>query len=241
MQWQHQSSVSTLAENHIHIWHIPLQAEEAQIENAAVLLDDEEQCRASRFKFPQHRRRFMMAHAGLRLILARYTQAAADKLRFAKHNHNKPYLADFPQVQFNLTHSEDVALCAITLNTPLGIDVEYHQSSTDMLGVAERFFSPDEFQFLIQLPASQQAQGFFNAWTRKEAFIKAIGDGLHFPLDKFSVSIAVNKPVEIIEIEGDSLLAKCYQLISFTPAVNYTAALAIHRLDNQFEFYQYND
>jgi 4'-phosphopantetheinyl transferase len=226
-----------LVNNEIHIWQIDLHADESQINAGIKILDTEEQGRAERFKFAVHRRRFVKAHFVLRTILAKYCNCGPEKIIFAKYKHEKPYLKDYADIQFNLSHSEELALCVITLHTPLGVDIEYHKENTDYLNIAKRFFSPTEYTALADLSSELQPQGFYNAWTRKEAFIKAIGDGLHFPLDQFSVSLAPNAPVEILNINRKEDDAKHWELLSFTPKEKYTAALAIQRRSNLVKWY----
>jgi 4'-phosphopantetheinyl transferase len=166
------------------------------------ILDKEEKDRAGRFKFEHHRKRFIAAHSGLRKILMKYIP---ENPAILKDSHGKPYLRDYPEIQFNLTHSEEMALCALTIDIPLGIDVEYTNKSHDILGISEKFFAREEF---LNIQSSENPQQlFFQYWTRKEAYLKAKGIGIVNGLDQ--------KIPDEVEIHD------------FIPAPNYTASLCL--------------
>lgn len=167
-----------LSSNEIQLWRIPLDG----VNRRAEILAPAEQERAARFAFQVHRTRYINAHVALREILARYTQAPAGELEFQTNDYGKPFLASDPALYFNLAHSHALALLAVTRQGPVGVDIEYLRSDFDALSLAERFFAPREVALVREQPAR-----FFEIWTRKEAFIKAIGMGVSFPLQEFDV------------------------------------------------------
>lgn len=158
------------------------------------LLSSDECMRADRFRFPEHRARFTIGRALLRKILSRYTGIAPQKLVFAYSQHGKPELYTREnRIFFNLSHSRDLFLCAIAEH-PLGIDCEAHRPDIHCENIAHRYFSPSETRALLAFPEKERTAAFFRGWTRKEAFIKARGDGLFLLLDSFSVPLENSLP-----------------------------------------------
>lgn len=152
-------------------------------------LDTNERSRAERFRFPADAQRFVAAHVALRQILAERVGLPAESLIFETNAYGKPFLIQAPDLSFNLSHSGDVGLCALAERGELGVDVERVRALDD-LDMAERFFSEQEYQTLRELPVPMRASAFFACWTRKEAYIKAKGLGLSWPLDAFAVTCA---------------------------------------------------
>lgn len=160
-----------------------------------VCLDEQEQRQAERFVFDRDRRRYIAAHTAMRVLLGRYLDVSPLDVQFAAGSRGKPRLVDPPcDLRFNLSHSEERALLAITLGREVGVDIEYVRPVPDMVGVAASVFSQIERVCLEATPIDQQADVFFRVWTRKESFIKALGDGMHFPLTGFDVSIDTSLP-----------------------------------------------
>ncbi len=218
-----------LNQSTVHVWFCDLEIAEPQIASYAKLLSADELARAQRFHFNHDKRRFIVARAVLRALLSHYCQLSAKALDFNYAVHGKPSL----QVQhnpndltFNIAHSHELSVYAFAQHHAIGIDVEYLLRKVDCLALAKRFFAAQEYQQLVALPADQQQRGFFNGWTRKEAFIKALGDGLFFSLDRFVVDLSSDQPAKIISIEGDKQKAQTWSLSAFTPQANYVGALA---------------
>jgi len=165
-----------LLSSQIHLYAIDL----SQVPEKPELLEPFEQTQTARFKFEIHRTRYMNSHTALREIFMQYLGENPHMLATEK---GKPYLKDFPEVQFNLSHAENAALVAITLNDPVGVDIEFIKKKSDYLGIAERFFAPEEFNFLTANPTPET---FHQLWTRKEAYLKCLGtgitNGLHLPI-----------------------------------------------------------
>lgn len=176
-----------LSPDDVHVVRFELDAIE-RIDELWTLLDAAERERAQRFVHASDRRRFISAHGLMRIVLGRCIDRHPAQLRFAAGPHGKPALVDSPaEVCFNLSHAGERALFAVSATRPLGVDIELERP-TDVLELAGRFFSPAEYRALSALPVGAQQRAFFRGWTRKESFVKALGDGLSFPLEGFDVS-----------------------------------------------------
>lgn len=218
----------TLLSNQVDVWQYSLNA---TTPGAKALLDTDQQKRADRFIFHKHRRRFITAHAFVRIILAKYLNVKATQLTFTYNAHGKPALSSHPFLQFNLTHSHDLALLAIGLDYPLGIDVEFF-SPRPYAGIGSHIFSKREMHELNALPKALKPMGFFNLWTQKEALIKACGLGLSYPTQDFDVP-ALPSSKEHIQ---DVLHQKTWQMFSFTPQPASHAALCCDESINQARY-----
>lgn len=197
------------------------------IDGAIDLLDGDERNRAARFTFDQDRRRFIASHAGTRLVLARCLGRAAESLRFSVGPFGKPRLVDPPQdVRFNLSHAGERALLATTLGQEIGVDLEAHRA-IEVIELAQTFFGPREIEALKMLPEPERVSAFFRCWTRKEAFIKALGQGLSFPLDGFEVSVQDDGSSQLLcacAAAPDAL--RRWRIVALDAEPGYAAALA---------------
>jgi 4'-phosphopantetheinyl transferase len=170
--------------------------------NDTDVLDDVERAQAARFVFERDRRRYIAAHTAVRVVLGRCLDVAPDAVTFACGARGKPRLAGCAvDLRFNLSHSGERALLAVALGREVGVDIEHTTADRDFTGVASASFSPSEIAALDRAPATERREAFFRIWTRKESFIKALGDGMHFPLDGFDVSA---------EPSSDQLLLACH-------------------------------
>jgi 4'-phosphopantetheinyl transferase len=182
--------------------------------------------RADRFRFAHLRESFVIARAGLRCLLGRYLDICPADLRFIYGSKGKPALESAAGVQFNMTHSGRLAAVAITANCPIGVDLELIRPLPDMQQIAARFFCSEEAAEIMMLPASERELAFFRCWTRKEAYIKAIGDGLSAPLDGFRVTMQPGAPARFVHIGHDTNAANAWTLHDLCFAPDYAAALA---------------
>jgi len=214
----------------VHVWRAALDQTSSQIQSFLHTLAADEQARAGRFYFETDRERFIVARGLLRAILGGYLNRAPEGLSFCYSSHGKPALtgeSGGDAIRFNVAHSHEVALYAVTRGRQLGIDVERIRFDLSVAEIAERFFSPREVATLRALPAELQRQAFFHCWTRKEAYIKARGQGLSLPLDQFDVSLAPGEPVAVLGTQQDPSEASHWSLQELTPAAGYVAALAV--------------
>jgi len=210
----------------VHIWLVHLDRMQARVPEFAASLSADELDRAERFVFERDRTRFTVARGCLRAILSRYLQVAPVDIAFQYNAFGKPELTSQDDLRFNLTHSDNLALCAITNGRNLGVDVE-RVRSIGAAEIAERYFTPDEQRELAEVPPEQRLHAFFNGWTRKEAWLKAVGRGIGMGLDQVEVSLAPHAPAQFRKIGTAPHDGRRWSLTSFTPAPEYVAALAL--------------
>ncbi len=194
------------------------------------LLSTDEQQRASRFHFQRDRNHFVLARGILRTILSRYLNVSPDQIVFSFSEYGKPALSlemDDRTLRFNVTHSHDIALYAVTRGREIGIDIELVREDFASLEIAEHFFSPTEVSMLYSLPHASRAKAFFDCWTRKEAYIKARGEGLSYPLHKFTVSLDPQSPTGLLSVDDDPSQAARWTLVELLAGQGYRAALAV--------------
>ncbi len=224
--WKSTSAPEKLGKKEIHIWKIPLGDE--QNDPFTELLSIEEQQRADSFRFSRDRNRFIRTHSRLRELLSSYSGLSTKELRIAHNAYGKPYLVNPTAEQplfFNISHSKDLALFAFSHHSELGIDVEYARDTVQCLELAKRFFSREEYQALADLSRDVLKTQFYRYWTCKEAFIKAVGSGLSFPLDKFTVSIETGASPKLLWADETLFTGEC-KLFSLPVHKQFYASLA---------------
>ena len=230
-----------LLPNEVHVWQANLDLPVQQLQKLLETLSIEEQERAERFRFEQHRQRFTASRGILRALLGHYLGVTAKEVQFCYGNHGKPALAEKwcnRTLQFNLSHSEHLALYALAWNRQVGIDLEHIRPATDIEQISKRFFIAQEYADLIALPQKQQREAFFRYWTCKEAYLKAIGDGIA-GLSQVEISFSNPKAPCVIWYGGDSYSSQTWSLQTLAPAPNYTGALAVEGYDWQLSCWQW--
>jgi 4'-phosphopantetheinyl transferase len=211
----------------IDVWSIRLDRPDDEVARLAGSLAPDERARAERFVFPRDRRRFRVARAALRAILASYLDLAPSALAFDYGPRGKPRLVGAAGLDFNLAHSHELALCAVTPGQPVGVDLEWLRPMADLLPLARTAFSAGEVAALLALPEAERLAAFFRGWTRKEAYIKARGDGLALPLDGFDVSLAPGQPPALLASRLDPAEPARWSFHHLEPAEGYLGALAV--------------
>ena len=210
----------------VHVWRTSLVRPKKVVERMRGLLARDEQDRADRFRFERDRSRYVVGRAMLRGLLARYLGAAPEELEFQYGEFEKPALRSGPW--FNLSHSGPIALYAFSSAGEIGIDVELDDADFAHERIAERFFSPAEVRLLRSLPSEVQPRAFLTCWTRKEAFIKARGDGLSLALDSFDVTLAPDTPAALLRTAWSSEEPGRWQLEDLSDhRAGYIAAVAL--------------
>ncbi len=240
--WSPPPSTLELSNHDAHVWITKLDSLKTQVQQMAHCLSDNELVSAGRFHFKQDRVRFIVCRAVLRMILGRYLHIEPNRVQFYYGPYGKPYLAETVSdgtLQFNIGHSKDIALYAFTRCRAIGVDIEYLQALPDADQIAARFFAAEEIATFNALPTSQRRQAFFNCWTRKEAYIKAIGKGLSQPLNQFEVSLAPGEPARLLNVEGAPKESSRWSLNAWKPAPGYVAALAVKGHNWQPTFWQF--
>lgn len=198
------------------------------VHRLALLLSEDERQRAGRFAFEKGWRRFVVARGRLRELLAQRLDVRPEAIEFTYGRRGKPALAQSlcsDGLHFNVAHSGELAVYAFGRGGEVGVDVEAVRILPDADAIAARFFSPREREAYAALDSCHKPAGFFNCWTRKEAYIKALGDGLFHPLEGFDVSLAPGEPARILRI-ADTPGDRCgWRLAGFIPAPGYIGAL----------------
>jgi 4'-phosphopantetheinyl transferase len=217
----------------VHVWAAGLVLPPQPLSELEAILDSSERDRAARFVLPVHRDRFIAAHGVLRRLLGRRLMVDPREIQFVAGAQGKPALAPTMQgsLHFNLAHSGDAALIAIARGRDLGVDVEQVRPTPDTEAIAARFFSAGEQVALAALPAAERQAAFFDIWTRKEAWIKAIGKGLTFPLDQFTVSLGQGEEDCLLSAGGDPAVASQWRLRALVAPLGYAAAVAAEGRD----------
>jgi 4'-phosphopantetheinyl transferase len=208
-------------------WRVDLRQSDDVVGELTSILADDERARAARFVFAEHRRRFIVARGCLRLVLGRCCGLPPVAIEFAYSPHGKPSLpsaATPPVVHFNVSHSEDVALIALTTDLPVGVDVEMVRPVPDMDTIAARYFTAAEARAIAAVPAGERTLAFFLCWTRKEAFSKAVGEGLSLSLDRYRVTCTPDDPARIVEIDGSETEAALWSVFDLRPAAGCVGA-----------------
>jgi len=240
--WRPPPPELTLSSAEVHVWRAALDPAVACVERLQLSLSADELHRAARFHFPRDRRRFIVARGVLRDILGRYLGVPSSALGFRYSAYGKPALADVAAadgLRFNVSHSNEMALFAVTQGREVGVDIEYVRAEIACEEIAEHFFSARERASLRALPAEVKHQAFFNCWTRKEAFIKAHGEGLSLPLDQFDVSLAPGEPVALLATRSDPQEVLRWSLQAVSPGPGYAAALAVEGQGWHFTCWQW--
>lgn len=217
-------AITPLEANHIHIWSTNLAISKEQEKAYLSLLSPDEVARAERLHFVDHRRRFTAARAILREILGVYLQLPPQDIVFAYGDHHKPFLKNAEQypLQFNVAHSDEMAIYALTLQHDIGVDIEKIKTDYNA-GVATRYFSQTENAALATLSGDAKKAAFYCLWSRKEALVKGVGKGLSLSLSSFSVSL--EDAVETIELDQEK-----WQLAPLHLADDYASAVASNQI-----------
>ena len=179
----------------------PLDVDDAERARLSACLDGHERGRAARFRMVEHANRFSVAHARLRLLLAQLLATAPQELTFAAGEHGKPALSGghaAAGLEFNLSHSGGRGFVGWAWHRQIGVDIEVWRPMSDEAALVRRYFSVAEIAEYELLPHSRRTQAFFDCWTRKEAYVKAVGRGLGLPLDSFDVSLGAASDARLL-------------------------------------------
>lgn len=235
LSWTPPPERPRLRDEEVHVWFADLVRAAPRVESLSHLLSPDELRRAEGFYFERHRQAFAVARGLLRKILASYVGADPRDLNFAYSAHGKPSLSGELgdcDIRFNLSHSHGLALYAIARGREVGVDIEYCRPRVAFAEIAERFFSAREVETFRRLPEHLRREAFFNCWTRKEAFIKAVGEGLSFPLDAFDVSLVPGEPAALLGVRDSLRQVTRWALRELPePAPEYVGAVAAEGQD----------
>ncbi len=229
-EWLRPPSGVKLRAEEVHLWRAPLDLRGATLERLYGTLADDEKVRADRFRFAEGRAHFAAARGVLREILARYAGVDPAGLQFGYQPSGKPFLlagTGAGELQFNLSHSKGMGLYGVTLGRPVGVDIELVRQGPELSRIAERFFTLKEAEALRNCPAHLQAEAFFRCWTRKEAFIKASGEGFARGLASFEVSIEPGDYDALRGANDDPAAVERWHLANVDAGAGFAAAVAV--------------
>ena len=230
--WSSPRGFQGLLDNEVHLWRFALDPPSSVLNRFEKTLSEDEIARADRFRGPGLRSRFIAGRGGLRAILARYVGVAPDALSFAYRENGKPWLTGelYPKkLEFNLAHSHELALCAVITNRVVGVDIEYMRPMENASAIIHRFFSPAERVAFLRLPEAERFTAFYRGWTRKEAYLKAVGTGLATELDSFDVPLAPGERPALLRIGDDPSEPGRWMMCDLDPGFGYAGSLVVAR------------
>ncbi|SRR6266496_2115226 len=228
------SKRSVLGPDEVHVWQAKL--DDRLLDSLATFLSQDERERGKKFRFARDQNRFIVGRGLLRAILSSYVGTAPHDLNFSYGDKGKPALAGMGNsIRFNLAHSGEMAVYAVSLNRELGIDLEYFREELADEDVARRFFSACEVRSLFSIPVEIRRVAFFNCWTRKEAYIKARGEGLSMPLQNFDVAFEPGKPAALVRNHVDPIESVRWSMKALDVPPGYAAALVVEGQDWQLK------
>jgi 4'-phosphopantetheinyl transferase len=216
----------------VHVWRASLRPSPGELAALAVTLAADERDRAARFHFERDRTAFTAARGTLRLLVGRYLARSPDEVGFGYRDKGKPYLVHPAQaaraaLRFNVSHSGDLALLAFVRDREIGVDIEARRPVTDLAALAAVSFSPAEHATLLGLPTADQPRAFFACWARKEAFIKATGEGVS-QLAEFDVSLRPGEPARLLRVAGDAATRR-WSMHDLPEVPGYATALVVEQ------------
>lgn len=217
-----------LDSDEVHVWRVNLEQRSDVVARLSGVLSADERVRAERITIAGPRRRFIVGRGVLREILGHYAGISPSDVRFRHGRRGKPALdLERTALRFNLSHSGNLALVALARTREIGVDVERIRLDRDLERIATRFFSKVEVATLLAIPPAERAAAFYRCWTRKEAYIKAIGDGLAIPLDSFDVAFAPGAPATLLASRLDPVQVQRWSMASLEPGPGYAGALVV--------------
>src|SRR5690349_9421579 len=228
--WSSAPESLSLSSGEVHVWRAHLEQPQEVQDELLRTLDLDERERAGRFHFEKHRRRFILGRGFMRLLLGRYLRIAPEEVHFAYGPYGKPSLADehaASGLRFNASHSHELAVYAFVQEREIGVDVEYVKDDFQSEEIAGHFFSAREVQTLMTLQKDERTAAFYRCWTRKEAYIKAIGSGLSHPLDQFDVTLTADEPAALLCDAQDAEAVARWKMFNLEFTDKYAGALIV--------------
>jgi len=229
--------------NQIHVWRGNINLTKLQVEGMLKILSKDELERAGRFRFERDQKRFIAARGLLRQILSFYIEKSPHTFQFEYNNYGKPILvtdSGCDTLSFNLSHSGTIALYAFTYDRKIGIDIERIRDDVAIEQIAQSFFSPSEIGSLMKINKNMLTEVIFQYWTRKEAFLKAIGEGISFPMKQFDVSLVSGRALTPITLLSDNLESSVWYGQDLFPGCGYAAAIAVEGSDLDLSCWHYS-
>jgi 4'-phosphopantetheinyl transferase len=227
MIWQQYSSQTLPPDQEVHVWSVDLNQNPFWLNESSDLLSSDEKQRAEKFRFERDRKRFIVARGALRKILGAYLKISAREINFSYNQYGKPFLTENDrQLKFNLAHTEGRALVAVSQRREIGVDIEFIRDDFATCKTANFFFSSTEISALETLPRNLRTNAFFCGWTRKEAVLKAVGNGFSYPPKEITVSMMPDETLFSLQV-NERQKTSDWSVIQLSSEKNYPAALAV--------------
>ena len=239
IHWQKANVPFLLRKEAVHLWKYDLSISVEKVNEYLNILSNDEINRANRFRFEKDRTHFIATRGALRILLGKYLNLLPHSIQFTYNDYGKPFFENHLNLQFNVSHSKGIALLAFTYDADIGVDLEPVNRKIDVQKLAARFFSENEAQTVLSLAYKDQFSAFFRCWTRKEAFIKAHGEGLSLALDSFEVSVLKREKVEMRAIRWAMEEMKEWHLFSFEIEKDLMAGLSIRKEIIEIKFLKF--
>lgn len=236
------SKFKSISSNEVHVWRLLLNETNACIESLEKHLSIDEIKKATKFHFEKDSKKFIIAHGALREILSYYLGIKPNEIIFESTSFGKPIITDNQNndnINFSLSHSDELVLYAVILNRQIGIDVERIRNTIDVLQIANKFFSSNEIAILNRAKKENLYKIFFQFWTRKEAIVKGLGKGLSFPLEQIDVSLINGKFLSPVKLFGEYKENLKWYVQDLFPEQDYVAAIAAEDNDYKISYLHY--
>lgn len=244
LQWSSAKHMELICSNEVHVWRVCIDSPTIQSESLVEILSADELARAARFRFERDQKRFMAARGILRKILGGYLEEHPQKIRFDYTSYGKPMLAtdSAPNaLRFNLSHAGAFVLFAVTYGNNIGIDMERIRDDVPIAQIAQRFFSLGENRSLERMDENKRKEVFFQYWTRKEAVLKAMGEGLSFPMEQLDVSLISGRVLSPITLLDGQRENSSWYVQDLFPGRDYAAAIALEQGDCDLSYLDYSE
>ncbi len=218
------------------LFRLSLSAAPTAVQALLPLLSTDEHQRAAAFYSPDDRNKYITSRGGLRVVLATVLGAEAREIAFEYGQHGKPALAvpwNAGGIHFNVSHSGEFALIVVSKGTRVGVDVEFERTDVELEKLARRFFSDSDCERLLTLPEAEWMRAFYRCWTRKEAYIKAVGIGLSIGLSSFDVSLEEGHPAQLMATRPEAEEAKRWEMADIVMEKDYSAAMCWEKRDKR--------
>ncbi len=241
-EWLSPPKTLILGEGEVHVWRGIVDIPSSRLQVFWEVLSEDERQRARRLRFPQHQARFVAARGMLRFLLGHYLNIIPGELEFGTGPHGKPFIGNpaVPPLYFNISHSQKIALFAFSQGSEVGIDVEWSRPRLDHEAIAKRILSSQEQKWLQTLPAGRRKSAFLTCWTRKEAFAKAHGAGLTFPLQNITVTFLPHQSAQLVKIEDPSFNSHMWSMYAVYPRPRYAGALVVEGHPRLVHYWDYD-
>lgn len=232
--WRTPPNALLIETGQVHVWRVDLANLGQNLSRSEKLLSEDESIKAKKFYLNADRIKYICTRAAVREILGEYLGVEPDSLIFSYSHHGKPYLADLSigkNFTFNISHAGNLSLLAVTKDRRIGVDLEPLRKEDAIEPIARRFFTPEEARRLLAMPEALRPEAFFTCWTRKEAFIKAQGEGLSIPLNQFKVTFTKDEIPRLILADDVPGGSDQWSIFHLEAGEGYVGALVVEGID----------